>query len=153
MKSTSRNNPNSFPILITAHFLFEEILNLNLAFAVCRKRHSKSLISEMFLSDTRQLEEGPFPFYNALAPPFVIAKCLYSYRDDLPENLGETTSQECKRLQLTIVGRPGGGGVTWVFLGWVCAARDSKLAPRSKKTFSSKLIPRSRNGPIFYTPF
>ena len=26
-----------------------------------------------------------------------------------------------------------GGGGTWVFLGWVCAARDSKLAPRSKK--------------------
>ena len=29
---------------------------------------------------------------------------------------------------------PGGGG-TWVFLGWVCAARDSKLAPRSRKNF------------------
>ena len=27
---------------------------------------------------------------------------------------------------------PGGGG-TWVFFGWVCAARDSKLAPRFKK--------------------
>ena len=27
-------------------------------------------------------------------------------------------------------GREGG---TWVFFGWVCAARDSKLAPRSKK--------------------
>ena len=26
---------------------------------------------------------------------------------------------------------PGGG--TWVFWGWVCAARDSKLATRSKK--------------------
>ena len=30
---------------------------------------------------------------------------------------------------------PGGGGGTWVFFGWVCAARDSKLAPRSKKNF------------------
>ena len=29
---------------------------------------------------------------------------------------------------------PGGG--TWVFFGWVCAARDFKLAPRSKKNFS-----------------
>ena len=29
----------------------------------------------------------------------------------------------------------GGGGGTWVFFGWVCAARDSKLAPRSKKNF------------------
>ena len=27
----------------------------------------------------------------------------------------------------------GGGGGTWVFFGWVCAFRDSKLAPRSKK--------------------
>ena len=30
---------------------------------------------------------------------------------------------------------PGGGGGTWVFFGWVCATRASKLAPRSKKTF------------------
>ena len=28
---------------------------------------------------------------------------------------------------------PRGG--TWVFFGWACAARDSKLAPRSKKNF------------------
>ena len=26
-------------------------------------------------------------------------------------------------------------GVTWVFFGWVCAARDSKMAPRSGKNF------------------
>ena len=31
-------------------------------------------------------------------------------------------------------GPPGGGG-TWVFFGWVCAARDSKLASRSTKIF------------------
>ena len=30
---------------------------------------------------------------------------------------------------------PRGGGGTWVFFGWVCAAWDSKLAPRSKKNF------------------
>ena len=29
---------------------------------------------------------------------------------------------------------PGGRG-TWVFFGWVCAARASKLAPHSKKNF------------------
>ena len=29
----------------------------------------------------------------------------------------------------------GGGGGTWVFFGWACAARDSKLAPRAKKNF------------------
>ena len=34
-------------------------------------------------------------------------------------------------------------GGTWVFFGWVCAAWDSKLAPRSKK-FPLKLIPRAR---------
>ena len=28
---------------------------------------------------------------------------------------------------------PGGGGGIWVFFGWVCAVRDSKLTPRSKK--------------------
>ena len=31
----------------------------------------------------------------------------------------------------TVGSEPGGG--TWVFFGWVCAALDSKLAPRSKK--------------------
>ena len=45
---------------------------------------------------------------------------------------------------------PGGG--TWVFWGCVCAARDSKLAARLKKV-PLKLIPRSRNGTIFYTSF
>ena len=27
---------------------------------------------------------------------FVLIKCHYSYRDDLPENLDKTTAQECK---------------------------------------------------------
>ena len=31
--------------------------------------------------------------------------------------------------------RPPGGGGTWVFFGWVCAAWHSKLAPRSRKNF------------------
>ena len=44
--------------------------------------------------------------------------------------------------------RGGGGGHLGIF-GWVCVARDSKLAPRSKKKIPLKLIPRSRNGPIF----
>ena len=57
---------------------------------------------------------------------------------------------EMKKQCATVYARGGG---TWVFFGWVCAARDSKLAPRSKKKFPLKLIPRSRNGPIFYTPF
>ena len=45
-----------------------------------------------------------------------------------------------------ISSRPGG---TWVFFGWVCAAWDSKLVPRSEKKIPLKLMPRSRNGPIF----
>ena len=54
-------------------------------------------------------------------------------------------------------------GGTWVFFGWVCAARDSKLAPHSKKKFPSNwypilemgqfFIPRSRIRPITETPF
>ena len=36
------------------------------------------------------------------------------------------------RSLVSILGTNPGGG-TWVFFGWVCAARDSKLAPRSKK--------------------
>ena len=33
------------------------------------------------------------------------------------------------------LGLDPGGEDTWVFFGWVCAARDSKLAPHSKKNF------------------
>ena len=36
------------------------------------------------------------------------------------------------KLQRTANSRRGG---TWVFFGWACAARDSKLAPRSRKKF------------------
>ena len=28
-----------------------------------------------------------------------------------------------------------GGGGAWVFFGWVCAARNTKLATRSRKNF------------------
>ena len=37
------------------------------------------------------------------------------------------------QIQGFLGGTPGGG--TWIIFGWVCAARDSKLAPRSKKNF------------------
>ena len=59
--------------------------------------------------------------------------------------------------------RGGRRGGTWIFFGWVCAARESKLAPRSKK-ISPKIdiqflevgqffIPRSRIRPKTDTPF
>ena len=49
----------------------------------------------------------------------------------------EGTSQALapKGLHVALAVTPGGGGGTWVFFGWVCAARDSKLAPRSRKNF------------------
>ena len=57
----------------------------------------------------------------------------------------------------------GGGGALGYFFVWVCAALDSNLAPRSTKIspkidspvleFALKMIPRYRNGLIFYTPF
>ena len=39
-------------------------------------------------------------------------------------------------VQLTNLNFLVGSGGTWVFFGWVCAALDSKLAPRSKNKFS-----------------
>ena len=57
------------------------------------------------------------------------------------------------RYSVEELGRSPGGGGTWVFFGCICAARDSKLAPCFKKHFPLKLIPRSGNVPIFYTPF
>ena len=33
----------------------------------------------------------------------------------------------------------GGGGGTWVFFGWVFAARESKLAPRYTKKLPSNI--------------
>ena len=38
-------------------------------------------------------------------------------------------------VQPSVALEPPPGGGTWVFFGWVCAAQDSKLAPRSKKKF------------------
>ena len=46
-----------------------------------------------------------------------------------------------------------GGGALGYFFGWVCAARDSKLAPRSKKKTALKLILRSGIRPKTNTPF
>ena len=37
-------------------------------------------------------------------------------------------------VRCALLGGSSGGG-TWVFFGWVCAARDSKLAPRYRKNF------------------
>ena len=38
---------------------------------------------------------------------------------------------ECLHLTGPEVPGEGGGVGIWVFFGWVCAARDSKLAPHS----------------------
>ena len=48
----------------------------------------------------------------------------------------EQTEKSGKITSLQTAEYPRGGeGGTWVFFGWVCAARDSRLAPRSKKKF------------------
>ena len=46
----------------------------------------------------------------------------------------------------------GGGGSLGYFLGGYVPPRTPNWHPVLKK-FPPKLIPRSRNGPIFYTPF
>ena len=88
--------------------------------------------------------------FSRLSPAFSCCSKESFLSSCLSTRLKRTTS----RLSLTslphfpywtlfapkILQKPQGGG-TWVFFGWVCAARDSKLAPRS------------RNGPIVYTPF
>ena len=43
---------------------------------------------------------------------------------------------------------PRGGG-TWVFFGWVCASRDSKMAPRSRKNFPLNWYPVLEMGQFF----
>ena len=59
------------------------------------------------------------------------------YRDLYPQVLlnGEIILSLTKTSPTDVCIRPGGGGGTWVVFGWVCAAQDSKLAPRSKKKF------------------
>ena len=41
------------------------------------------------------------------------------------------TEEHLIRWKFCLAGKSRGG--TWVFFGWVCAARDPKLAPRYKK--------------------
>ena len=47
---------------------------------------------------------------------------------------------------------PPGGGHLGIFR-WVCAARDSKLAPRSKENFPYNWYPVLEMGQFFDTPF
>ena len=51
-----------------------------------------------------------------------------SSADDIGDQLSEYDSDSSNK-------EDSAGGGTWVFFGWVCAARDSKLAPRSRKIF------------------
>ena len=44
-------------------------------------------------------------------------------------------SKEVSKNIVKVKGTPDAGGGTWVFFGWVCAAWDSKLVPRSRKNF------------------
>ena len=60
-------------------------------------------------------------------------------------NLGKRCKSHFK--ELTLPWRPGEG--TWVFFGWVCAARDSKLIPRSKKNFPLNWYPALKMGQFF----
>ena len=65
----------------------------------------------------------------------------YTFSSDLVRGVHLCMSfkrQSCE-MQETRAAAQGG---TWVFFGWVCAPRDSKLAPRSKK-----------NSPKIDTPF
>ena len=55
-------------------------------------------------------------------------------------------SQLISILETLLVRVPGG---TWVFFGCVCVARDSKLAPRSKKNFSWNWYPVLEMGQFF----
>ena len=42
---------NCFELFLSAHFLFSEFVDLNLAFAVCRKRDSTERLSIMYTSN------------------------------------------------------------------------------------------------------
>ena len=50
-------------------------------------------------------------------------------------------------------GRAGGGGHLGIFWAGMCRPGLQIGTPFSKKKILLKLIPRSRNGAIFYTPF
>ena len=52
-----------------------------------------------FLGNARQPEVRPFPFKYVLTLPIIClanCKCLYSYREDFPKNLGKTLAQGYK---------------------------------------------------------
>ena len=58
---------------------------------------------------------------------------MYNDRVITGDYCSKSDSKEEDRGSGTVAG--GGGEGAWVFFGWVCAAQDSKLAPRSKKNF------------------
>ena len=64
----------------------------------CQGKPRKVWEAKAFLSDTRQPEMRPFLFwYVSTLANLDCPKCLYSFSDDLPESLGQSTVQECKK--------------------------------------------------------
>ena len=91
----------------------------------------------------------PFPsLSNACHAGYVCAFSIFSG----PDYLGAWNRLRAYNRKFTALaslsgdeiagGEVGARGGTWVFFGWVCAAQDYKLAPRSKK-----------NSPKIDTPF
>ena len=62
---------------------------------------------------------------------------FYALREVMPLNnsLKNDTDDDTFDLESATQTDIEARGGTWVFFGWVCAARDSKLAPRSGKNF------------------
>ena len=57
-----------------------------------------------------------------------------NYSKQCRNNVATLCCAKNRRCESSRVTSPPGGG-TWVVFGWVCAARDSKFAPRSKTNF------------------
>ena len=60
---------------------------------------------------------------------------LTTFKTMLSQNVVKIVICAVWCLSVVLVAPYPGGRGTSVFFGWICAARDSKLAPRSKKNF------------------
>ena len=92
-----------------------QVSGLFIATVIHLMRHSSEGLNNQICRILRRLQDRNVAILvkRGLCPDYIIR--LFSYNN----TTGEYNSR----------------GDTWVFFGWACAARDSKLAPRSKKKF------------------
>ena len=127
------NAANLFPLLVNHEAGKVIIFSLILQFIVCQKKKNLMIVYTFWFTERDTLAHARtinhFTYVGPVHTNAFSEVCVFIIIENESIN---SSPHYCFDAFLTV---PRRGGGTWVFFGWVCAARDSKLAPRSKKKF------------------